>query len=389
MARPVKHNLEYFPLDVSFFESHKMLLIEEDCGVKGGYLALRLMAMVYEKEGYFLEWKDKFELSCAKRVGNGYTGALVNEILKSCLRHGLFSKEMFDQHRILTSSGIQERWLKVMRDLRRKVEIDPNFLLVKEEEIGVSSEETQDSPEETPAPGTFSTQKESKGNDSKVKETKSNLPPESGKQKKGRAVPGNPAPPKNGSEKGEQKIKDGEPYWDLLVKVWFDFNFEKFKDRPSFSGPDPRYLKKIIEKLKKRAVAKKVMWNEITGPERLTTFLSAAFSDAWLCKHFLLKNLNEQFDTIIMQQKKASAGERNGPKVNGHSVPRSFNQELEYLTARYIEGELDGRLITDDLFQKMQARDLLPLDTGAITLDQKRQVVLKYFEKQKEKTYAS
>ncbi|MFL5811346.1 MAG: hypothetical protein ACJ749_17620 [Flavisolibacter sp.] len=202
-------------------------------------------------------------------------------------------------------------------------------------------------------------------------------------------VPGFPAPPKKNSGKNNDKEKEREPFWDLLVKTWFDFNYEKFKDKPSFDGPDPRYLKKIIEKLKKRAAAKKIVWSEITGPERLRTFLSAAYGDDWLCKHFLLKNLNEQFDTIIMQQKKAN-GERKAPKVNGHVVAKSFEQELEYMAGRYSEGALDERLVTKDLYDKMVSRSILPMNSlkhfpGETIEAKMKQAVLNYFEQQKPK----
>ena len=107
MARPTKSNLYYFPLDVDFFEDPKTLSVEETCGVKGGYVAIRLMAMVYQSNGWYLEWPDKFEVIVAKRVGNGVTGAFVMDVLKSCLKHGLFHKETFDQKGIITSRPAQ------------------------------------------------------------------------------------------------------------------------------------------------------------------------------------------------------------------------------------------------------------------------------------------
>lgn len=129
-------------------------MIEEDYGFKGGYIALRLMAMVYE-QGYYLDWEDNKELTVAKRIGNGFTGALVMDVLRSCLKHGLFEKKLFDEHMVLTSNGIQKRWLQVMTQLRRKVEVNSQFWIV--------------SSEETATPETFSTQKEIKGNEIKGK----------------------------------------------------------------------------------------------------------------------------------------------------------------------------------------------------------------------------
>lgn len=180
MARPHKYNLQYFPLDVNFFEDHKILLIEEDFALKGSYIALRLLAMIYE-QGYYLEWKDKFEVTIARRLGNGISGALVMDVLKSCLKHEFFDRTLFDEHVVLSSKGIQKRWLMVMTQLRRKPEINSTFWLIDSEGTRVSSEETT-------SPATFSTQKESKGNKKKGKKSKSTV------QTKGSVVPAEPSP---------------------------------------------------------------------------------------------------------------------------------------------------------------------------------------------------
>lgn len=164
MARPTKSNLYYFPLDVDFFEDPKTLSIEETCGVKGGYVAIRLMAMVYQTNGWYLEWPEKFEVIVAKRVGNGVTGAFVMDVLKSCLKHGLFHKETFDQKGIITSRGIQKRWKMVMEQLRRTTSIkaaeNSDCWFISSEETPVSSEITTVSSEKTPVSSAISTQKE-------------------------------------------------------------------------------------------------------------------------------------------------------------------------------------------------------------------------------------
>ncbi len=276
MGRPVKNKLDYFPLDVDFFDNHKLLMIEEDFGIKGGYLAVRLMAMVYS-EGYYLQWKDRYEHSCAKRVGNGFTGALVYEVLKCCLKHGLFDRKMFEEHQVLTSRGIQERWTWIMNAMRRKVEILPKLSLISSEETTVSD--------------TFSTQKEKKEN--KIKENTV-------------AAEEPPPPEKNVSVSKKKKGKSDEtpePFWKELVEEWFDFNVKKFGEKPSFERNDPKIFKRIIIRLRKRAEAKQVEWTAKSSVERLGQFLSKAFEDKWLSEHFLLSNLENQFDTIILNHK--------------------------------------------------------------------------------------
>lgn len=307
MPRPNKYNLQYFPLEVGFFEDHKMLMIEEDYGFKGEYIAIRLLAMVYE-QGYYLDWKDNQEVSIAKRIGSGFAGAQVMDVLKSCLKHGFFDKTLFDEHMVLSSKGIQRRWLLVMSQLRRKVSVNSKLWLVSSEEKPVTSEETT-------APATFSTQKESKVNEIKVKKIVASAKP--------------PPPGKIGKGKSEET----EPYWARLVDVWFEFGFEKFGVKPSFDRDDPKIFKRIIQRLKKRAIEKNIQWNENTGPSRLKIFLETAYAaDKWLRSHFLLSNLEKQFDVMIQKQGTQKTG---SPPVT----------DLQYLYERFLEGDLDKRVI--------------------------------------------
>ena len=167
MARPSKHNLHYFPLDVDFFEDHKVVQIEEITGLSGGYIALRLLSLIYADRGYYMEWPEGYEYTAARRFGNGITGAQVMEILQVCLKVGLFDEGIYKSQKILTSSGVQKRWEKVMNECRRKVIVNQKIWLVSSEETGVSSEETLVTSEETGVSVTFSTQKEIKGKEIK------------------------------------------------------------------------------------------------------------------------------------------------------------------------------------------------------------------------------
>lgn len=293
MGRKIKYGLDYFPLDVDFFDDHKLLMIEEELGVKGGYLALRLMAMVYE-QGYYLEWQESSRVSCAKRVGNGFTGSLVWEILDCCLKHGLFDREKFEKYGILTSNGIQKRWQEVMKLINRKAVVDERYKIISSEEKAISSQVIPISSEEMLINSEDMTQK--KGKERKVKkipkveDSSSSSPP--------------------ASQAGAGKVS--EPFWDQIVETWFSFVEKKFGDRPSFKGPDPKALKKIIGLLKKRAEAKGVEWNEASAIERLTAFFDRAYEDPWLKGHFLLANLESQFDKIILNgttHQRTSAGQ--------------------------------------------------------------------------------
>ena len=168
MARPIDESLEYFPLDVDFYDDPKILLIEEQFGIKGGYIANRLLCWIY-RNGYYTNWNEEIALVFAKRVGNGITHALVNEIVNALLKRSFFNKSLFERCGILTSKGIQKRWVKIMLDSKRKARLKDEFDLINTEETPISSEETIGETELTTAETELMQQR--KGKESKVKES--------------------------------------------------------------------------------------------------------------------------------------------------------------------------------------------------------------------------
>lgn len=171
MGRPKKYSLHFFPLDIGAFDDHKFVMIEESKGITGIYIAVRIMGFVYASEdGYFLRWEPGFEFSLAKKIGSGVTSANVNDIFSLCLSVGLFDKRMYEMHSIITSRGIQKRWRFIMEQMRRTVEINPDFLLIDTEDKPVSSEDTTIDSEKTGVDSGNSTQNEMKLKESKVNE---------------------------------------------------------------------------------------------------------------------------------------------------------------------------------------------------------------------------
>lgn len=141
MGRNVKHTLFYSPLYCDFWDRHDVICIEEEEGIIGSTVALRIRSMIFQENGYYIEWPDRFEYTIAKRVGNGITGADVMRIFNVCLKHGFFDQQKFDNYRIITSGDIQATWLEVMRQCRRVVSVSATFWLISSEGIGISSEE--------------------------------------------------------------------------------------------------------------------------------------------------------------------------------------------------------------------------------------------------------
>lgn len=128
MARPIKLGLDYFPFEVDFFEDDKTELISAEFGNKGELVMLRLLSLIY-KNGYFYEWNEEKALLLAKRVGNGCTGALVDEIVSRLAMRSFFDERVLRSFGVLTSERIQENYLAAV-SRRVKVEIIQEYCLV-------------------------------------------------------------------------------------------------------------------------------------------------------------------------------------------------------------------------------------------------------------------
>lgn len=125
MARLLKEGLDYFPLDCQL--NDKFELIEAEYGIIGFGVVVKLFQKIYGQNGYYIEWTDEVALLFAKRIGLG--GGVVSEIVNTSIRRGIFDKELFKRCGILTSKGIQKRYLEAARR-RKSVKIKSEYLLL-------------------------------------------------------------------------------------------------------------------------------------------------------------------------------------------------------------------------------------------------------------------
>lgn len=133
MARPVKEGLEYFPLDCDIDQDDKVALIEAKHGIKGFGVVIKLLMKIY-KNGYFYEWTEKEQLLFSKRVNVDINE--VNVIINDLIKWNFFNEELFRSKKILTSNGIQKRYLAAV-GRRQKVKILKEYLLLDDETINV------------------------------------------------------------------------------------------------------------------------------------------------------------------------------------------------------------------------------------------------------------
>lgn len=158
MARPTKKGLDYFPLDVDFFEDEKMLAISGEFSVKGEMVALRLLCEIY-RNGYFVEYSELLKNKLARL--SGLSVGLIDEVTNKLVKYNFFNEGVFREHNVLTSQGIQKRFEEASK--RRKKHLCKHYWLL-------SGVNVYNNPPLKEDNATLTTQ--SKVKESKVKETK-------------------------------------------------------------------------------------------------------------------------------------------------------------------------------------------------------------------------
>lgn len=109
------NGLDYYPMSVDFFEDDKIALTEAEYGIKGSYIAMRLLSKIYKFEGYYYQWGRDQCLLFVKSLGGDFSARTTNEIVQTLIRRGFFDENIYKTYEILTSRGIQARYLDASR----------------------------------------------------------------------------------------------------------------------------------------------------------------------------------------------------------------------------------------------------------------------------------
>ena len=138
MARISKPGLDYFPLDVNFFQDRKVRRISNRHHAAGIAALTSLLCLIYKEKGFYVAWNQDtlFDISqevcCEEEEMQG--------IIDDCLSVGLFDTYIYKEYGILTSQAIQEQYHKIITDSRRKYKLPlERFWLIKEGEDGTEN----------------------------------------------------------------------------------------------------------------------------------------------------------------------------------------------------------------------------------------------------------
>lgn len=121
MARPTAKGVEYFPLNVNFINDLKVRKLLLSCGAQSIAVLIYLLSTIYKDEGYFVEiHEDEIDLIA---LDVNVTPEYVLEVINKACEVRLFDVNLYENFNILTSKGIQERYLKITERRKNSVVI--------------------------------------------------------------------------------------------------------------------------------------------------------------------------------------------------------------------------------------------------------------------------
>lgn len=132
MARPRKKGLDYFPLDVGFLRDRKIKLLRAEFGASSVVFVLYVFCRAFEEEGYFCTWDDDELLIAAEELKE--KPSYLSEVLSGCLKRSIFDDGVFQMFGVLTSAGIQRRYLSGC-EKRDTIPIFEEYCLLEKKEI--------------------------------------------------------------------------------------------------------------------------------------------------------------------------------------------------------------------------------------------------------------
>ncbi len=335
MARPVKEGLQYFPFDVDFFNDDKIQLLSSEFQSLGENIVIRLFCKIYAN-GYFYKCSDDEIALLARSLADGTKPALVKEIIRAAVNRNIFNKQLYESFEILTSNGIQKRFVDAA-GRRKAVEICQEFWLRGFQDLPDNFTVTPIDVNIYPGycninPGS-SVPNDTKTPQSKVKESKRKV-----NQSKGSGLrPQAPASPPD----LDTSPKDGYPQklFDIFSKQYLQIKGIAY--RPSSLKQDLAHLLKAAKYIVEEAEQKQNAKLDTAGAlAAFEWFVQQALcisvkEEAWLNRNMAPKYLDTQFNKILLIINSRSNYDTTTNFSSGQPSDKEFFESFKSESTRY------------------------------------------------------
>lgn len=124
-----QEGIDYFPLDTGFLRDKKVLLIKGKYGAKGILILLYILSRIYEEHGYYIKWDEDDCFLSADAIGSGVSPELTTQVVNECVVRSMFDEQLYNEFGILTSHGIQWRFIRAAKK-RENIEFYQEYFLL-------------------------------------------------------------------------------------------------------------------------------------------------------------------------------------------------------------------------------------------------------------------
>ena len=126
-GRQLKKGLMFFYNDVDFYRDIRIRKLIRRKNGQAATVYHRLLCEIY-RNGYYLEWDDDLPFIISEDIG--FQEDMILDVIHYCVELGLFSKDVFDKDRVLTSAAIQRCYFDAVKNAKRKIGSDLPYLLI-------------------------------------------------------------------------------------------------------------------------------------------------------------------------------------------------------------------------------------------------------------------
>jgi hypothetical protein len=135
VPRPVRDGVTYWTREVGLRRDDKVKLIKAEFGIKGVYIYEEILNAIYEDKGYYKQWDEDACFLMSEGVGDVCTPKLIAEVVRRCVKRSLFDERVFNVFGVLTSAGVQKRYLMIVSKYRKEIPVLKKYWLLNKEDI--------------------------------------------------------------------------------------------------------------------------------------------------------------------------------------------------------------------------------------------------------------
>lgn len=134
MARKSEQTLEFWQFDTGLFDDGKIIDLNEKYGPVGEAIYFRILSYIAQSNGYYACFDSALVLYVYRSIGNKWLKSrqYIEEVIFYCGECGLFDVSLL-QRKIISSRGIQRRWLYAKKKSRARGYSTTEFWLLNEE----------------------------------------------------------------------------------------------------------------------------------------------------------------------------------------------------------------------------------------------------------------